>query len=720
MKHTRMKRLLSLLLAMAMALSMVSGAFAVGPESIAVEAETTQADDALSFDGDQMIVVDPDAEESDILSEEETEDAEESAEEMEEVSEETPIEEVKEEEPAEETEAEADAEESIMEEPAEEEEASTELDTEAGTDVEVKWTAQDGVYSLTVGGTAAQGYYDLPEMKDGSITYTAGLYYFTTGNWDSAQNGGSVSVADVNVITASSAGRYHSELKKKLAVVVDTPTVTNENGVVTIRSNSSLFSGETGSIDENNLTYYYRGERYSGFFRTKDADTSFMQVVENGTPVGMYTGTLNDKGYENLTYIAGYQVKDKKQETRFFINGHTKGYYHAEDGLLYLVTAGVIAAKPFTGVLSEKMGIASRGIAPRTYATALYYLEGVPFTGYYFNSKSVLYKFADGKNGGKFTGKLGSKQEVWDVSGETVNYHSTAYKSRRFMRGQLYTGVYTDRYYYKSGKKQAVENKTWLKVKSGNIYLLYYFKTDSNDNKVKAVTGWQYITRSGVKYKYYFRKTDEKNPCSVVTDMFSYNSAYKSKKLQIRVSRTADVCTILAYDSKTDSYCIPCKSFVVSMASKVENMPAGTYGLRKKSGWHPFTYDDGSTNYFLYPTGIQGSHALFHSANFIKKDRESMICTSYNNLGHNNTAYCVRSQMVNCKLIYNLVRQNSSTKVIVTTSSKVKQYQPFGKVTLSYNFDYVGKLYAGKSGKDRSVLQWDPTDTAVKKTPKMQ
>ncbi|MCQ2441521.1 MAG: hypothetical protein MJ077_00120 [Oscillospiraceae bacterium] len=760
MKHSRRKKLLALLLAFSMVLSMVGSAFAVQPERMDSETEPFQEEDVLGFEGDAEMtegleepVVDQPAEEWEPFVEEAP--VEEPSEEPIQEPSEAPMEgewqEPVQEEPSEEpvegewqepvdefVEEETPVEEPLTEESAESEEAeqaeeavegentTEEIQVEAGNLVDLRWEIADGVFSLFVNGAPAEGYYNLPEMWVDQVRFLAGVYYFQNGQWDSANNGKMArnSSATVNLVTLNNQNTYQMQQSgQALRLTLEQPQIVEQDGVMIVDPNSELYVGLENSI------CYFNGQIYNGFLRVEG--NPYLWFSDANGHATYFTGRMNDPAYAAYPYIDNYVAMDKnviydKLEKAmpigevFFVGGWHNGYYSdSQKGRVYKVSKGVKSSKAFSGIMSTKWWYAiGMGTTQRQTGTGLRYVDGKLFNGYLYKSNKILYQIKNGKSTGAFTGKLGSKQEVWDASGEKEDYHSLSYKGRIFKNGVLFTGVDTDRYYYKNGKKQTVENKKWINVKSGNIYLTYYFAKDKKDGKVKAVTGWHYITRGGVKYKYYFRNTDEKNPCSAVTDMFSYNSAYKTKKLQIHVNRSIDMVTILAYDADTKSYCIPCKSFVVAMSKAIEDTHSGTYNLKKKSGWHKFMFENGSYHYYLYPTHIWGSNALFHSVDYAKEgDRESMMNYIYNQLGRNVTHYCVRAQAVNSKLIYNLVRANENIKVILTSSSSVTKYQPFGKMTLSYNFDYVGKLYAP----DHSTRGFDPTDTAIKgKTPKMQ
>lgn len=714
MKQKPMKRLLALLLAMAMSLSMVTGAFAVGPESVTDEADVVneQGSDALSFGGDDVQLVDVDA-----LMEESQEEA---LDQEEQDAEEEPEEEA----PAEEEEAPA-----LEEEPVS---VDTQADGDNGDDEDPEapilpvWTivenedAQDYYFSL--GGEAIQGYCVLPELKDETetVTFSAGVYFFDeNGKWDSVNNG-MTEGEQCKVIDYYNADRMGKQAKvRQLVATEENDTVSYEvkelgdqvwlvigqtNTETDVKTNAwELFSGRS----KVNRLHYYQGVLYTGFLRLTAQGDQRTYIINNGS-FTLFSGCMTDKAFADLLLLDNYQ--SIKKDSKYYIAGTLYGYLKKSNGKIYAVLNGVLQSTALYGTMSTSRYCAQdTGAAALVKGDGLAYFDGKIFTGYYYKD-SKMYLYTKGVNKGVFTGTVPSTATTWINNAGKMTYKSKACSGKRFVKGLLYTGVDTNRCYYEKGVKKT-NKRGWLKIKSGNIYLLYYMGNDG-----KAYTGWHVISRSGVKYKYYFRGVKEKNPCAVVTDMFAYNAAYKKKKLEIRISRSSDTVSILYYDSKAKAY-IPCKSFVVAMSKAVTDTKPGVYKLRKKTGWHKFQFENGGFHYYLYPTLIIGSGSLFHSVDYaIEGNRESLMNYIYNQLGRNVTHFCVRTQCSNSKLIYNLVRMNSNIKVYITTSSKVKQYLPFGKMTLDYNFDYVGTLYAPK----HSTRGFDPTDTAIKgKKPKM-
>ncbi|MCD7837891.1 MAG: L,D-transpeptidase [Clostridiales bacterium] len=310
-----------------------------------------------------------------------------------------------------------------------------------------------------------------------------------------------------------------------------------------------------------------------------------------------------------------------------------------------------------------------------------YYYEGELYTGLFrFSSSGILYVITAGVGGTRFTGTMTSSCGTY-----ICNYElSTDYDGLYYKSGKVYTGyLSSNRTYYTKGKKDT-SISGWKTISSKE----YYF------TKGVAASGTKRIKRNGYTYTYTFRSDG-----SLVTNLFAYNSSYKKKKLHIVLARGSHTGTILAYNSSTGKYDIPVKSFVVSMSKKSSNTKAGTYKLTSRKRW--WKYSTGL--YYQYATYVSGSGSWTHSEQYSKSSVKSLKVNSYNNLGTNQSKQCIRMQVVNCKLIYDLASSNNSnTRVVIT---KGNGYLPFGKMTLSNNYDATGTL--------KSSAKYDPTDPAV-------
>ncbi|MCD8190831.1 MAG: L,D-transpeptidase [Clostridiales bacterium] len=309
-----------------------------------------------------------------------------------------------------------------------------------------------------------------------------------------------------------------------------------------------------------------------------------------------------------------------------------------------------------------------------------YYYEGELYSGLFrFTSGGKLYVITNGK-GSSFTGTMSSSAGTY-----ICNYTlSTSYDGCYYKSGYTYTGyLSSNRTYYTKGKKDT-SISGWKTISSKE----YYF------TKGVAAKGTKRIKRNGYTYTYTFRSDG-----SLVTDLFAYNSSYKKKKLHIVLARGSHTGTILAYNSSTKKYDIPVKSFVISMSRKSSNTKPGTYKLTTRKRW--WKYKAGL--WYQYATYVSGSGSWTHSEQYSKASVKALKYSSYNGLGTNQSKQCIRMQVVNCKLIYDLAKSNgSNTRVVITRGNG---YLPFGKMTLSNNYDATGKV--------KSTQKYDPTDPAV-------
>ncbi|MCD7887947.1 MAG: L,D-transpeptidase, partial [Clostridiales bacterium] len=311
----------------------------------------------------------------------------------------------------------------------------------------------------------------------------------------------------------------------------------------------------------------------------------------------------------------------------------------------------------------------------------LWYYKGSKFTGYVRRySSDVLWYVKNGVGGTKLTGIAStSKYYLRTDTGVRSKGDGKYYKS-----GKVYTGYVADtRTYYKSGKTYT-SLSGWKTIGGKEDYF----------TKGVAASGTKRIKRNGYTYTYTFRSDG-----SLVTDLFAYNSSYKKKKLHIVLARGSHTGTILAYNSSTKKYDIPVKSFVISMSRKSSNTRAGTYKLTQRKRWWQYS----SKLWYQYATYVSGSGSWTHSEQYSKASVKALKYSSYNGLGTNQSKTCIRMQVVNCKLIYDLAStNNSNTRVVIT---KGNGYLPFGKMTLSNNYDATGKI--------SSSQKYDPTDPAV-------
>ncbi len=478
-------------------------------------------------------------------------------------------------------------------------------------------------------------------------------------------------------------------------------------GLFRVKPQLSLYSGKY------NERYYYQGKLYEGFYRSNESANVW--VIENGVTKETFSGKLPDNAV----------VKDKDWKAVVGVQGlyYTSGkprnglYRAATDSLVYSIKNGVSSGK-YTGIAKKGTSIMDKDGKSVSCSADTYYMNGTLYSGYY-QSKSTdddLYVVKNGKRQGLYTGAM-TKNSV--ASDYICNFKKKEVTGRYYEEGKLLTGVASQKQtsgagaslsYYKDGKKQKVTG--WKKI-NGKVY---YFNSEN-----KALTGEHTLVTYGakngesksVKYTYIFKDNGQ-----MVTNLFKYNRAYRSKKLMMVFSRSTHTGTILVYNSKTQKYDIPAKSFVTAMSVDPADTRDGTYQLRFKQRWWEYINPDVKNPkpvYYKYAMHVWGSGSLLHSCTYSKPDANSLKTSLYNKLGKNVTYHCVRMQMVNCKLIWDLGKihgveggymKNMNVKIHLKSN-----VMPFGKMTIYDNFDYVGKI----------ASSFDPTDPECKgKTVKMK
>lgn len=232
-----------------------------------------------------------------------------------------------------------------------------------------------------------------------------------------------------------------------------------------------------------------------------------------------------------------------------------------------------------------------------------------------------------------------------------------------------------------------------------------WVKKDGNTYYVKngfCLTGWQYLSRNGGNYKYYF---DIKTG-ALVTNLYSYfGKSYRNLKCRITVclnssSSNPSYNTIYLYDSETDSYCIPAVSVrcVGNLSKTMYSNSSNTAFLKAGTGqrW----LDSGS--YEQYACYISGTYSWFHSALYFgSMSPNSFSSASYNSMvnNNNNSNGCVRMQCIYAFLIQDIMKNGygKSNRVNVILKKRTSEAGPFG-------VPQVDKISSRKT---------DPTDPAV-------
>lgn len=230
----------------------------------------------------------------------------------------------------------------------------------------------------------------------------------------------------------------------------------------------------------------------------------------------------------------------------------------------------------------------------------------------------------------------------------------------------------------------------WVK-KNGNTY---YVKNGY------CLTGWQYLSRNGGNYKYYF---DSKTG-ALVTNLYSYfGKSYRNLKCRVTVclnssNSNPSNATIYLYDSETDSYCIPAVSFRC-VANQSKTLARGTSGFMRVGAGQRWL--DSISNYEQYATYVSGTPGWFHSVLYRSQNPNSLIYSTYNSMVNNSNSSngCIRTQCIYAFLIQDIMKNGygKSNRVSVSFYKNASQPGPFG-------VPKIDKISSRKT---------DPTDPAV-------
>ncbi|MCD8146186.1 MAG: hypothetical protein LUD84_02705 [Clostridiales bacterium] len=393
--------------------------------------------------------------------------------------------------------------------------------------------------------------------------------------------------------------------------------------------------------------------------------TASSGAVTVSSTMSYYTGSYNKLYYSNGELYTGY-------------------YINPSSGVLYYMTDGTYVK--YTGQF--KTSVTSTYGSTTYTGDGLWYYNGKVFTGYVRRTSSdYVWVVKSGKGGTKLTGTMSkSTAYVRMDTGAKSTGDGKYYKS-----GKVYSGV-VNSYYYKKGVKQTGYKNCWKTFdSSGNVSSkssdnTYYFTSTG-----KVYTScWKNLKRNGTTYRFYFNSDG-----TLCKNLYKKSSAWKKKATKLVISRGTYTATL--YASYNGSYKIPTKSFVISASRSASNFKVGTYKLTSRQSW--FTID--TTNWwYKWGTYISGSGSWCHSEQYYTKgNSKSLRISSYNNLGTAQSKQCIRMQVVNAKLIYDMRGYGSIKTVVLNKSTNAG---PFGKMTITDNVDASGKL-SGTKG-------YDPTD----------
>lgn len=220
-------------------------------------------------------------------------------------------------------------------------------------------------------------------------------------------------------------------------------------------------------------------------------------------------------------------------------------------------------------------------------------------------------------------------------------------------------------WYYQRSDGSYLSNQ-WKKIDS----IWYYFKSNG-----AMVTGWQYIGG----YKYYFASSGKlmQDLDGILAKQSSYRATVNRVKCQVM---------IYAYDSATNKYCIPVKTFACSVGLPSTPTPTGTFSTSQKIRWHELM----GPSYGQYCTRITDG-ILFHSVASPKANNNNLPASEFNKLGSPASHGCVRLCVRDAKWIYDYCPLGM--KVTINDTA----YTPFDKPATI---------------KIPATQTWDPTDPA--------
>ncbi len=384
----------------------------------------------------------------------------------------------------------------------------------------------------------------------------------------------------------------------------------------------------------------------------------------------LYTKKAQKKNDGNL-YYAEIALKDLKNQLDKFsikaymvdVNGNTSVYQESTsiDQRATAKSLNVVKNKAArTTVYQLKNPSVPGGV------------KGVSFWIYY--KKNGDYKLLE-----KIDGAVGTNKKAYKAS--IANKYVGAYKVCAYVETSW-------------GKKVPVKTATY-KVK----------KAESAKN------GWFYEKYNGKVYKFYYKDNEKVTDLTKILGL-SPSSASNTNNFYIEINRAACCVTVYAYDKEKKSYCIPVRTFTVSVGRDTSSTgsassltedtsytPLGDYsvcsnGISVKYSVKQMHEPDGSICYARWATHIVGN-VYFHSIAVGSDSHYALSPTTYNRLGGPASAGCIRMMVADAKWIYDYVSTGSKVKIVKGDSS------------------HPGPLGKAKTIKVTGSINYDPTDPEV-------
>ncbi|MGM9537848.1 MAG: hypothetical protein ACI3VN_05905 [Candidatus Onthomonas sp.] len=497
-----------------------------------------------------------------------------------------------------------------------------------------------------------------------------------------------------------------------------------EDGSTTVLANvdaETLADATQGRYEDKNLTsgtkYSYSIRAYYGttpLAKTGVDKSNCWSAASSQTAVFLSTPALSGTSmtasgvkisWTKVSGAAGYQVYRKKSgeswtKVTTISNGSTEVYLDSSKlstGATYFYTVRAVASDNTSLSSYNTTGVLAVYLPAPALESVLCSSSGT----------TVKWKAVSGATGYMIYRKTANSS--WERLAITADASTLAYKDTA-VKDKNTAYYYTVKAYKTvtvNGKETNYQGAydsngmTFSITMSGSGWV----KKDGNTYYVKdgiCLVGWQYLSRNGGNYKYYF---DTKTG-ALVTNLYSYfGKSYRNLKCRITVcintnNSNPSYATIYLYDSETDSYCIPAVSVrcvgnpnktMYSNKAKSAFLKAGT-GQR----W----LDSGS--YEQYASYISGTYSWFHSALYFgSMSPNSFSSSSYNSMvnNNNNSNGCVRMQCIYAYLIQDIMKNGygKNNKVPVVLYKNTSNAGPFG-------VPKVDKISSRKT---------DPTDPAV-------
>ncbi|MCD7734323.1 MAG: hypothetical protein LUH48_04185 [Clostridiales bacterium] len=249
------------------------------------------------------------------------------------------------------------------------------------------------------------------------------------------------------------------------------------------------------------------------------------------------------------------------------------------------------------------------------------------------------------------------------------------------------------------------ERNTWVKKDNKQ----YYVESDGT-----LATGWQYKTRNGSTYKYYF----DTSTGELVTNLYAYfGKSYRDVKFRIVTcvcasSSTPSYTAIYLYNSDTDAYDTPAAAWRSIGSTELTYARSSSLYLAAGAGqrWLHGNFD-GAT-YEQYAIYIHGTPSWFHSTLYSTESNRKLLAYTYNNLEKNvnNSLACIRMQCIYAYLILDLTKngygKTHRTPVVLYRTSSVSAFgvPHLNKISTSKKYDPTDPDITGKFFYATSVL----------------